>query len=281
MGRSKQLRLADMRAIFRLIGECRELGVDSTLWRRHLLTQMLRLTGGRIAMGGPASIRDGYLQPDPVPSVDLGWDGPRERGAFVQYLRDEMHTKDPALKGLCPLLEQLRRPMDSLTRCRRQLADDSSWYGSAAFCDYHRPSGADDGLMSVVALSNGEVHGIALFRSPNERPFTARHRRLLHVLHTELAPHLMSDLAPPGCDPISSLSPRLRSVLLCLLEGDTERQAALRLGLSRDTTHQYVKTIYRQLEVSSRGELMARFVRFPTHIAQRRIADGSPPENRL
>ena len=269
MGQSKHLRLSDVRAVFRLVGECRELGIDGTLWRGHMLAELLRLTGGQIAMGGPAAIRNGYLQPDQGPAVDLGWGGKREREIFGQFLQDQMHLKDPALLGMRPQLAALDKPLTSLTRCRRQLADDSTWYNSTAFCDYHRPSGTDDGMMSVVALETGLVHGLALFRPPRERRFTSRHVRLLHLFHAELAPYLLSDLAPPGQDPISRLSPRQQQVLACLLEGDSEQQIALRLGLTRHTAHQYVKAVYRRLKVSTRAELMARFVKFPAAVLRR------------
>ena len=53
------------------------------------------------------------------------------------------------------------------------------------------------------------------------------------------------------------LSPRLRQTLACLLDGDSEKQVADRLGLSHDTTHQYVKELYRQFGVGSRAQLMA------------------------
>jgi DNA-binding CsgD family transcriptional regulator len=263
MAQSKRLRLADVRAIFRLIGECRELGVDATLWQRHMLTELLRLTGGQVAMGGPTGMRDGFAESQPVPALDLGWDGPRERGIFLQFLRNQMHMQDPALTAFGAQLATLRSATSCLTRSRRQLADDTAWYGSAAYCDYHRPSGTDDGMMSIVALSDGQAHGIALFRSPNDPPFASRDRRLLHLFHIELAPHLRTDLAPPGCDPVSCLSPRLREVLACLLEGSSEQQVASRLGLTCDTAHQYVKDLYRRLNVNTRGELMARFIRIP------------------
>ena len=265
MGQANTLRIRDVRAVFRLLGECRELGIDSTLWRRHMLTELLRLTGGQVAMGGPTGKRDEFTQSQPIPMIDIGWDGPRERGSFVQFLRDEMHTRDPALSAFGQQLATLGPPPRAHTRSRRQLANDATWYGSAAYCDYHRPSGTDDGLMSVVVVPDGQVHGIALFRPTNERPFTSRHRRLLHLFHTELAAHLLSDLAPPGADPVSSLSPRLRDVLACLLEGDSEQQIAARLGLTSGTTHQYIKAVYRRLNVNTRSQLMARFVRFPTH----------------
>lgn len=57
-----------------------------------------------------------------------------------------------------------------------------------------------------------------------------------------------------------SLSPRMRQTLERLLAGDSEKEVAARLGLSRHTVHVYVKTLYRRFDVCSRGELFARFV---------------------
>ena len=48
-----------------------------------------------------------------------------------------------------------------------------------------------------------------------------------------------------------------------LLEGDSEKQIARRLGVSQNTVHVYVTFLYRHFDVSSRGELLARFVRPP------------------
>lgn len=56
------------------------------------------------------------------------------------------------------------------------------------------------------------------------------------------------------------LSPRARQVLTCLLNGDSEKQIALRLQISPHTVHTYVKKLHQTLGVNSRGELLARFV---------------------
>lgn len=140
------------------------------------------------------------------------------------------------------------------------MVDDRTWYRSVAFCEYRRRTRTDDGLLSVVALADGMSHGLALFRGLKQRRFASRQRRMLQLFHRELAPHLVGGLALAGCNPLSSLSPRLREVLACLLEGDSEQQIALRLGLTRPTTHQYVKSLYRALDVNSRSQLIARFV---------------------
>jgi DNA-binding NarL/FixJ family response regulator len=57
------------------------------------------------------------------------------------------------------------------------------------------------------------------------------------------------------------LSARMRQTLEGLLAGEAEKQIAYRLRLSRHTVHVYVKGLYRHFGVSSRGELLARFVR--------------------
>jgi DNA-binding CsgD family transcriptional regulator len=55
------------------------------------------------------------------------------------------------------------------------------------------------------------------------------------------------------------LSPRLSQTLQLLLQGDSEKQVAIKLKLSRNTVHSYVKAIYRRYEVQTRAELLARY----------------------
>ena len=65
-----------------------------------------------------------------------------------------------------------------------------------------------------------------------------------------------------GGPSVSDLPPRVRQVLVCLMEGDSEKQVALRLGISPYTVHDYVKQLHHRFEVSSRGELLSRCRRF-------------------
>jgi DNA-binding CsgD family transcriptional regulator len=66
--------------------------------------------------------------------------------------------------------------------------------------------------------------------------------------------------AATGSEPLPELSPRMRQTLNRLLAGDSEKQIARRLGVSRNTVHVYVKGIYRTFDVCSRGELLAKFI---------------------
>jgi DNA-binding NarL/FixJ family response regulator len=64
--------------------------------------------------------------------------------------------------------------------------------------------------------------------------------------------------ADPGFD---RLSRRLRETLACLLEGESEKHVASRLGLSQATIHQYVTALYRRFNVGSRAQLLATIMR--------------------
>ena len=56
---------------------------------------------------------------------------------------------------------------------------------------------------------------------------------------------------------LEDLSEAERRVLPFLLEGLAEKEVATRLDLSSNTVHHHIGAIYRNLEVSSRGELLA------------------------
>ena len=56
------------------------------------------------------------------------------------------------------------------------------------------------------------------------------------------------------------LPPRQLEVLTHLLTGKSEKQVAAEMRLSYNTLHHYVKALYRHFGVTSRVELLARWV---------------------
>ena len=58
-----------------------------------------------------------------------------------------------------------------------------------------------------------------------------------------------------------SLPPRLRQTLERLLAGESDKEIARRLGISRHTVHEYCGDLYRSFGVGGRGELMAMLLR--------------------
>lgn len=56
------------------------------------------------------------------------------------------------------------------------------------------------------------------------------------------------------------LSRREAQTLERLCRGESEKQVAEALAISRHTVHTYVKALYRRFDVTSRSELLARFI---------------------
>jgi DNA-binding CsgD family transcriptional regulator len=123
--------------------------------------------------------------------------------------------------------------------------------------------GTDDVIACVGSLKTGPNHQqmLILNRPANERDFSEYETRLIRQLFKELTPLIGGPLASCLEPSPSQLSPRCRQVLACVLEGDSDRQVAKRLELSTHTVNQYLKAIFRHFHVSSRTELMARWIR--------------------
>jgi DNA-binding CsgD family transcriptional regulator len=251
MGKSGLLRVQDVRDAYRLIGECRDLGSDATLWHGRMLEGLCRLIGAPVATGGGGRWMRPQRDIEPTLAVDVGLDS-HGRRLYTAYMRELGPSDDP-------IFEALKHNSSPLIVCtRRQLVSDAAWYRSAAWNDYRRPIGLDNQLTSVYQMSDGgAISVIALTRARGEREFSPREQRLLRFFHEELRPLIGRSLVSATEPSPGRLSPRLRQTLACLFEGDSEKLVAARLSLSAATIHQYVTALYRHFGVRSRAQLMA------------------------
>lgn len=256
MAQSSALRLSDLRLVHTLVGECRELGDDQPTWRLHLARQLGALVGAALCQTG-----DGYINPT----------GGADGGLFHFWVAGEL---DPA--AVQAMVDGLRRsatwnPMvvpyfavqdrdDGAARTRPELVPDSEWYRSDYF-EVHRALGIDSTLFCNWRLPGGRHTNLIFARSPGERDFSARQKAVVSEFHALIAPLISGPLAGHAEPSPAVLAPRERQVLMCLLRGDSEKQAGLRLGLTRNTVNQYAKRIYRHFGVTSRAELMARWLK--------------------
>jgi DNA-binding CsgD family transcriptional regulator len=276
MSKSGRLRLCDVRTVFTIIGECRDLGNDPELWHRRMLEGLAPLFGVVQAAGGEAWW-DRPGQPVRPVSAYIATAEPMVHDAFRAYGQDKAWVDDPILLALKEL------PAKLITRTRRQLVPDTAWYASNSFRRYRKASRTDHQLVSVFRVSNdGATSMVVLTRRLGESDFSPRDRRLLNFFHGELGQLIGGPLVGATEPSIDRLSPRLRQTLACLLEGDSEKQVAVRLGLSHTTVHQYVTALYRHFSVQSRAQLLAHAMKrtrcsglsFTTRSSQER-----PPRN--
>ncbi len=248
MTKSDLLRFQDVRDAYRLIGECRDLGGDPDSWQRRMLEGLCRLIGAPAAAGGEGRV-------GAISVFDTGFD-PSGHERLMAYTHDLAPRADPILSAL------QRVPGRLVTRTRRQLVSNAVWYRSATFNDYHRPARLDDQLTSIYQVSErGAISLISLHRALGEGEFSPRQQRLLGFFHGELGPLIGQSLASHAEPGFDGLSRRLRETLACLLEGDSEKLVASRLGLSQATIHQYVTALYRHFNVGSRAQLLATIMR--------------------
>jgi DNA-binding CsgD family transcriptional regulator len=257
VAQSKRLSLREVRAVFRLVGECRELGADVAEWRRHLIAGLCRLTGAQVGLVGEMDYsRRAWLQA--LHAEDVGWACPADRHrVWEQFFASGLYGRDLTAKRFFGKL-----PLAPWTVRREQIISDREWRHSVEFNDFVRRGGIDLGLLSRQPIGRrNRANVVVLYPPSGAAPLPERGRRLVHLAQQELGPRLGTALAVAGDPGWSTLPPRWRQALDCLLDGDSEKQAAARLGISRLTLHDYVRGLYRHFGVSSRGELMAFFLR--------------------
>jgi DNA-binding CsgD family transcriptional regulator len=255
MRKSDLLRLRDVRDAYRLIGDCRDLGSEPALWQMQMLSGLCHLVGAPVGTGGEGF----WVRPthpiQPLSTFAVGLDA-RGHERYMAQFRDIGPQRDPVFHAL------ERLPGRVLTRTRSAVVSDAEWYASVDFNDYRKPAGVDHCLVSVCHVSQqGAVAAIAMARGLGERDFSPAEVRLLEFFHDELGRLIGRQLVSAIESTPDKLSPRLRQTLGCLVEGDSEKQVAARLGLSPTTVHQYVTALYRRFDVRSRAELLAHVFR--------------------
>ena len=235
------MRLTQVRTIFRLIGELRQLGADPQAWRPHLLRNLAKLVDADLIISSEVHFRTtnraGILK-----VIDIGWglEGDGERGQEPWRIHTE-REEDPKAYLLVVGGQRAENdpivPIDPATPLR----------GGRAF------------LLSQYPLAHlGAVDQLGLNRYRIDRPFTADEAKLVRLFHIELGRLWKQDALHRAADPTAELPPRLSQTLEGILHGDSEKQIAYHLGLSQHTVHNYVRALHKRFNVSSRAELIAK-----------------------
>ena len=243
-----------MQAVVHLFSGLYDLPNDHDLRYRHVIQSLMKLIGAKVGVAGIVSDFLLDRQFKLVAAVTIGWESEGERRAFQAYYQNA--PKHP--------MQSLAGRFDKeiiLTRSRRQIVDDRRWYTSPHVMEFSRLAGIDHGLYSNFRLPRpGWIGALGLHRAwGDNRPFTQRERTIVQLIHAELGqlhqthPAFLRPVATQG-----AMTERMRNVLECLLEGNSEKEVAARLQISRHTVHTYVVLLYRHLEVHTRGELLSR-----------------------
>ncbi len=261
MSKSTHLRLRDMRGVFRLIFEVQDISerhANTAIWRRHLAEGLQQL------LGASQVVCHHWGQFTPAGDVQLlevshcGWNSAKAmrywheqataHGFRAEPLTDRM-SRMTARAGVWP---------------RRSLISDREWErsdvirGMVDICEF------DDVLAALFRLrTDDQVSGLALNRRRGDGRFSVRDLRMLRLLNGELHRiysegklRMMGEQAS-ALDERARLPQRSQQVLELLLKGQSLKEVAGNLSLSRHTVNDHVKVIHRTLGVSTRAELLA------------------------
>jgi DNA-binding CsgD family transcriptional regulator len=260
MRRSTQLSIDDVSAIFRLVGECREMWADARAWQEHLVRGACRLTGTATGQFNEQRLAADLSRTDILDETFAGdWRDERSRAHVVRMYAD--HTNRATFFRRCMRLAGCALAAGHATALRRQLRPDAEWYRSLLFNEYRRPAHMDDAILSFAhAPSRGTIVMLAVNHDVSDHAPTLGAAAALSLLTRQIAPLIGTALATTAQRGTHDLSPRLRQTLDRLLTGDSEKEIASKLALHRTTVHQYVGMLYEHFHVESRGELMAYFI---------------------
>lgn len=213
---------------------------------------------------------------------DFGYWQPKELGALQDYFEDVEQYPDPHFSKL------RRMPLNREAFCHRRedLVPDTEWYDSEFYKKFRILAQQDATILATIPAVNEEgipladdsVYSLCFCRKMGTAPFTEAQRDFALYLLMVLGP-LLHRLwfSSPGADTmlILDLPLRLRRVVSCLMNGDTEKRAAQRLGLSHHTIHSYVRELYELVGVRTRAELMVKLLKAPPE-----SGDAGMPINR-
>lgn len=255
MAQSNRLPLSRVRLALRLVGECRDLGHDPAAWLGHANRGLLRLLGARVINGALTRPEGFRLISDTQVLLNEGWGDPVNEERALALMAQEHHLADPTFRAF----QRITRPNISVRPVR--LVPRRTFERSEAFAN-RRWLGIEDFMFSQRVTATGAATVVfSPQRAFGDRSFSPVDLRLLRLFHDELALLVGTVLSDGRGGLVAGLPPRLRQTLAALLEGDSEKEAALRLGLSRHTVHEYVAELYRRFGVHSRAELLALCLR--------------------
>jgi DNA-binding CsgD family transcriptional regulator len=248
-----KLRLREVREIFRLIGEVRELGSDPKQWRPHMIKRLCEMLDAELVISSEIHFRKIAGTAGRMRVIDIGWGCDSEQNVWQIHTEREDETPDAywLLAGRpAPApgtVTTAAPPQQSTAEELVPVKPAKPLYGGSCF------------ILSQYALPHaGAVDQLGLHRTSGEKPFNRAQHRLVRLFHVELGRLWRRDALRRAQDPHADLPPRLGQTLAALLDGASEKQIAMKLELSQHTVHNYVKALHQRFEVSSRGELLAK-----------------------
>src|SRR5690606_8864747 len=141
--------------------------------------------------------------------------------------------------------------LNHVTRSTEQLLADDVW---ERIGHHYYSTGMRYCMLSIYPLDVHSLSGVGFHRRAGKPNFSERERLIVHAALQQVDWLHREGTGVPVRDHVLELTPRQRQVLLLLLAGDGRKRIAAKLGISEHTVSDYLKDIYRRLNVTSGPE---------------------------
>ncbi len=241
---TKRLKLSEVRRIYRLIGEVRELAADPQQWRQHMIRRLATLFDAAVVVSSEIHART-TAKPGTLKITDIGWGC--DQGDHLWQIQSEREEENPSEFWLSIVNTEKPQAVPGQENVTVPVEPTKPVHGGKSF------------IMSQYALPHvGTVDQLGLHREWGDKPFGPTDHRLARIFHLELGRLWKRDAINRAKNPSKDLAPRLAQTLEALLNGASEKEVSNQLGISRHTVHNYVKALHQRFGVNSRGELLAK-----------------------
>lgn len=265
MGKSQRLSESDLRTVFRLLSDLREMRHDRPAMHQHLIETLLAMLGGT---GGFIADVVGWM-PGRAPQL-MSFNG----------------TKDG--------IEQVARSLHIMAS-NNNLFDDPTFHrgvhhqGTVEAMPFHQLVSDEElsrryGLMSEMKSQlghkdhllgwhqkepgTGNITGLSIHRyGRREKRFNGRETAVVRLFFEELHWLHATGRLTPIVPEVEALPARLKQILSLLLKGRAPKQIAIELDLSVYTVREHISRLYDRVGVNGRDELMAKFMRSKPDVA--------------
>jgi DNA-binding CsgD family transcriptional regulator len=255
MGKSQRVTDTDVREVFRLLSDLRELRQDRRALHTRLIDDLARLVGG--TCGFACEVAD--WRPGGDLRIDSLTSDSTSGGAVAELVRglavNNRLWDDPSF------VEGVRRTGTVEAVPFHQLISGRDFRGRYPVFDaVKRDFCHVDHLIAWhrIGPARRDVRGISIHRwGRRQRPFGARETAIARIVFEELSWLDATGRLAARVPALADLPPRLAEVLDLLRAGHAPKQIAVELRLSVHTVRDHVKRIYHRAGVGDRGALMA------------------------
>jgi hypothetical protein len=257
MSHSEALRLRDVRAVFRILGDVRELRHDPSSQEQVATDGLCGLVGGSLGWG----VVFDRFRPGAATTIERFVPGSSHDPRIMAYLehwgQGGSFDDDP----MTHLTRPSRRAWDSARRSG--LLSLADWKTYQIYPGLVGPCRVRDTLVAwfrYPGSSTDRIRGYSIQRLHGESDFSLRNERVMQLFVAELR-RLYQDGKLEQEPASNGLPARLQPVARLLMGSKSQKAIAGSLGLSYHTVRDYVKQIYDLLQVHSREEFQAKLRR--------------------